>query len=818
MVIRAKTSARKTSARKTSANKTPAKARATRGAPERLPRGGKAAFANAPIESAFFQIGTDGFAGYAYDTSDPNRRFAIELLLDGIPVKLVRANGFVQELARKRVGDGCYGFTFALSNGALTSGAVAEARIANDGLPLAAPVILNASVATAARWPESGEVQWLGGLRYNGWCNADGNRVPIITAVIDGETVARTQANLWSHQGSGENARAVRGFDLHLPDRFADGRVRRVRFFKNNETELGREPMAHVAFPDGLARTLEALGGIDSERLRGALFDRLVPTSLPLSDYRRWNERFPIETKKRATSAIAVVLVGAGPEAQSLQSIESQGYADWLAAAMPDVEEPVGFDPELLTAFLKTDANRCEIVAFSPSGTRFAAHSLQRIANAFADFAGADTLYSDIDIEREDGTIWPIAFTAFDYERMLEQGYCAHLFALRRSVVDAALEAGASNLYRLFNYSLDRSDGVATNVVHIPGSLGVLRTVPVASAGSGLAAATREHLKARGMVARITEGRGALFPAVRISRPIPRGSTTVVIPVRDKPGLLRTCLNSIRPAVAKARAEIMIIDNDSSDPAMLEYLETLHEKTALVVRVPGYFNFSRLNNIAAEKAQSDYLCLLNNDVEARDDTWLGEMLGRIAEPDVGAVGALLLWPSGVVQHGGVVLGPRFAAVHAFNERLETDPGYADALRVAHEGSAVTAACLLTRRSDYLAVGGMDELRFPVNFNDVDYCLKLRAAGRRVVLTPHARLIHHESASRGTDRAPDRAGRFDRELRTLRARWGDVLLNEPYYNPMLSLDAVPFSGLAWPPRSMTPRTNDKPVAAETPPGF
>jgi GT2 family glycosyltransferase len=802
---------------KTSTNKTTAKTRATRRVPKRATKRDKTAFTDATLKCAFLQIGTDGFAGYAYDESDLNRRFAVELLLDGIPVKLARANGFVRELARKNVADGCYGFTFALSNGALATGAVVEARLANNGVPLAAPIILNMPAA-AAGWPESGEVHWLGGLRYNGWCNADGDRIPTVTAVIDGETVARTQATLWSHQGSAENARAVRGFDLHLPYRFADGRVRRVRFFKNNETEIGREPMAHVAFPDGLARTLESLGGIDSERLRGALFDRLVPMSLPLSDYHRWSERFPIETKKRAASAVAIVLVGAGSEEQSLQSIESQGYAEWLAAAMPEADEPVGFDPELLTAFLANDASRCEVVVFSLSGTRFAAHSLQRIANAFADFTDADALYSDVEIEREDGTTWPVAFTAFDYERMLEQGYCAHLFALRRRVVDAALKAGASNLYRLFNHALDRYDGSANNVVHIPGSLGVSPTVPVASARSALAAATREHLKVRGIVARIAEGRGTLFPAVRVSRPTPRGSTTVIIPVRDKPELLRTCLNSIRPAAAKARAEIMIIDNDSSDPAMLEYLETLDGKTTLVVRVPGYFNFSRLNNIAAKKAQSDYLLLLNNDIQARDDTWLGEMLGRIAEPDVGAVGALLLWPSGVVQHGGVVLGPRFAAVHAFNERLETDPGYADALRVAHEGSAVTAACLLTRRSDYLAVGGMDELRFPVNFNDVDYCLKLRAAGKRVVLTPHARLIHHESASRGTDRAPDRAGRFDRELRTLRARWGDTLVNDPYYNPMLSLDAVPFSGLAWPQRQMAPRINDKPVAVETPPGF
>ena len=104
-----------------------------------------------------------------------------------------------------------------------------------------------------------------------------------------------------------------------------------------------------------------------------------------------------------------------------------------------------------------------------------------------------------------------------------------------------------------------------------------------------------------------------------------------------------------------------------------------------------------------------------------------------------------------------MLGPSFAATHAFNDRLASDPGYADMLRVAHEASAVTAACLLTRRSDYLIVGGFDEFRFPVNFNDVDYCLKLRAVGKRVVFSPHARLVHHEFASRGTDGAPDRAG-------------------------------------------------------------
>jgi GT2 family glycosyltransferase len=182
------------------------------------------------------------------------------------------------------------------------------------------------------------------------------------------------------------------------------------------------------------------------------------------------------------------------------------------------------------------------------------------------------------------------------------------------------------------------------------------------------------------------------------------------------------------------------------------------------------------------------------------------------------VGAQLLWPSGVVQHGGVVLGPGFAATHAFNDRVTGDLGYADMLAVAHECSAVTAACLLTRRVDYLAVGGMDELRFPINFNDVDYCLKLRAAGKRIVFTPHAKLLHLESASRGVDLTPQRRGRLQRELQNLRTKWAETLATDPFYNPTLSLDPIPFSALAWPPRSFSPRRLDNPQPVIAPPGL
>jgi GT2 family glycosyltransferase len=150
--------------------------------------------------------------------------------------------------------------------------------------------------------------------------------------------------------------------------------------------------------------------------------------------------------------------------------------------------------------------------------------------------------------------------------------------------------------------------------------------------------------------------------------------------------------------------------------------------------------------------------------------------------------------------------------------MEGDPGYADLLCVAHGCSAVTAACLLVSRKDYLDVGGMDELHFPVNFNDVDLCLKFRASGKRVIFTPHAKLLHLESSTRGRDLAPDRAARFARELAMLRSRWGDVLANDPYYSPILSLDPIPFSALAWPPRDRSPRTPLSPVPASIPPGL
>src|SRR5262249_17449913 len=155
--------------------------------------------------------------------------------------------------------------------------------------------------------------------------------------------------------------------------------------------------------------------------------------------------------------------------------------------------------------------------------------------------------------------------------------------------------------------------------------------------------------------------------------------------------------------------DLLVVDNDSSDGKTIRFLSHLKDTgRARVLPVSGPFNYARLNNLAAREAGSDFLLLLSSGVKALDDIWLDEMHARLAEPDVGAVGALLAWPSGIVQHAGFVLGPGLAATHAFNDRTTADPGYTDLLRVAHERSAVAAACMLTRRNEFLSLGGMDE--------------------------------------------------------------------------------------------------------------
>ncbi len=259
-------------------------------------------------------------------------------------------------------------------------------------------------------------------------------------------------------------------------------------------------------------------------------------------------------------------------------------------------------------------------------------------------------------------------------------------------------------------------------------------------------------------------------------------------------------------------AEILIVDNGSDDPATLSYLESLSEQgIARVLRYDEPFNFSLINNFAAEHATGDILCFLNNDTEILSGDWLARARALLSMDDVGVVGARLLYPDGTLQHFGIALGmgDHRVAGTPHGGMNGNDPGYFGKARLMQEFSAVTAACLFIRRSDFTTVGGFAP-EFRVAYNDIDLCLRIRALGFKVVGDPEILLIHKESRTRGSDKTGERARRLAAEAARMHDRWGDLLRNDPFYSPNLSLDRLDFAP-AVPPRVPMPWRQGEPAA-------
>ncbi|SDA99712.1 glycosyltransferase family 2 protein [Sinorhizobium sp. NFACC03] len=286
-----------------------------------------------------------------------------------------------------------------------------------------------------------------------------------------------------------------------------------------------------------------------------------------------------------------------------------------------------------------------------------------------------------------------------------------------------------------------------------------------------------------------------------------RPAVSVIIPTRDRADLLEACLKGLFEKTAPANLDVIVIDNDSAEPAALA-LFSRYEQPGLIRRIPlpGAFNFSRACNMGVNVARHDLILLLNNDVEPLGPDWLEHLAGELDDPAVGAAGNLLLFPDGFVQHGGVTLGAGTVARHSFHFLHPEHGGDRGLLRQRRDMSAVTGACLLTRKGLWHRLGGMDEQNLTVAFNDVDYCLKVRDAGLRIIWTPRAAMLHRESVSRGADDTPQKLQRFAQEERAMHERWRDILKTDPYYNPNLSLIAEDAVLDAY-PRDLAPRAAD-----------
>lgn len=266
---------------------------------------------------------------------------------------------------------------------------------------------------------------------------------------------------------------------------------------------------------------------------------------------------------------------------------------------------------------------------------------------------------------------------------------------------------------------------------------------------------------------------------------------SVIVPTRNRVDLLRTCLNGVA-AAHYPQVDVIVMDNDSDDPETLAYLAALDPARHQVLRHSGAFNYSAINNRGAAQAQGRLLCLLNNDIEMTDPHWLEIMATQALRPEVGAVGARLLYPDERIQHAGVVIGVGNAAGHAHRFLRPDEEGYFHRHSLPQFTMAVTAACLVVERDKFMAVDGLNERDFSVAFNDVDFCLRLNKRGWQSLYEPRATLIHHESVSRGLDRDPVGAARFAGELAALKRLWQTDEIYDPYHHPALSRASEQFA--------------------------
>tara|TARA_Y100000588_G_scaffold315680_1_gene343905 strand:- start:8831 stop:10549 length:1719 start_codon:yes stop_codon:yes gene_type:complete len=270
---------------------------------------------------------------------------------------------------------------------------------------------------------------------------------------------------------------------------------------------------------------------------------------------------------------------------------------------------------------------------------------------------------------------------------------------------------------------------------------------------------------------------------------------SLIIPTKNAKNLVKACIESILDKTTYQNFEILLIDNGSDEKDSIDYFNELNKHPKInVLSYPGEFNYSAINNFGVQHASSEstIIGLINNDIEVIEPNWLTAMVGHAGREGIGCVGAKLLYSDGRIQHAGVVMGYGGGAGHAHKYFPRYHPGYIKRLIATQNYSAVTAACLLVKKSLFLEVGGLNEKDLTVAFNDVDFCLKVQETGVRNVYCAEAELYHHESVSRGTDHAPEKAARFNRELKYLKKQWGMYIEHDPAYSPNLTLMRENFS--------------------------
>lgn len=451
-----------------------------------------------------------------------------------------------------------------------------------------------------------------------------------------------------------------------------------------------------------------------------------------------------------------------------------------------------------------------EYLALADHDDILAPHAVYTLQMAILE-SGADFLYSDEALFKKSIRRPTVAHFKPDFapDYLVCCNYICHLSAFRRSLYFEAggerTECDGSQDHDLFLRLTDRLD--ETQICHIPQVLYYWR-VHGGSTSGGTAAkpyvakaakkAIADHLERTGQRGTVRDG---LYPSTyKVDYEIEgEPLVSILIPNMDHTDDLEKCLSSIYKKTSWHNFEVIVIENNSKEAATFDYYKKITGPggypacKVVEYKAEGGFNFSAINNFGRKAAKGDYLLLLNNDVEVINREWLTEMLMQASRPGVAMCGAMLYYPDDTIQHAGIVTGLGGYAGHSHKYRPRTSGGYMFRAATVQDFSAVTAACLLVRAQVFDGLNGLDE-GFTVAFNDVDFCLRARRAGWRVVWTPYAQLYHYESKSRGIDEK-DKAkkARFAGEQKRLTERFGrENLTRDPYYNPGLTLDREDFS--------------------------
>ena len=501
-----------------------------------------------------------------------------------------------------------------------------------------------------------------------------------------------------------------------------------------------------------------------------------------------------------------------------IESVRRQSYENWqlcLADGSPDdkakefLEKHYGREKRIVYQKLEENGGisvntnaaaelaKGEYLMFCDHDDTLEPDALYEIVKAIND-TDADVIYTDEDKVSMDGQHYfdPNFKPDFNLFRLRENNYICHIFVARKSLTgETGMLRSEFDGAQDFDFIL-RCCEKAKKITHIPRVLYHWRCHMDSTAADPSSKAyayeagrkaIREHYQRMGIDAKVdmTERPGWYRSHIKIQG---NPMVSIIIPNKDHTDDLELCLFSMSRKSTYRNYEVLIVENNSEKEETFEYYKKLPERypRVRVLTWEKEFNYSAINNFAAEEAQGEYLLFLNNDVEILTPDWIEEMLQNCQQENVAAVGAKLYYPDDTIQHAGVVLGLGGIAGHIMCRASREDPGYFGRMISVQEISAVTAACMMVKKSEFDSVKGFDET-FQVAFNDIDLCMKFRAAGKKIVFTPYAELYHYESKSRGLEDTPEKQFRFDKEVKRFQEKWAQQLeMGDPYYSPNLSV--------------------------------